>query len=145
MDRVVAQGTFDLLHPGHLHYLREAAEMGDQLHVIVARKENVTHKQPPLLENRQRLEMVGALDPVDEAHLGHRDDIFVPIRRISPDIIALGYDQHHDEDDLAEALAKRNIDCEVRRTSKYEPYYENAILSTGKIIDRILAQRQPKS
>ena len=35
MRRVVAQGTFDLLHPGHLHYLEEAASIGDELHVIV--------------------------------------------------------------------------------------------------------------
>ena len=33
--RVVAQGTFDLLHPGHLHYLREAREYGDEVHVII--------------------------------------------------------------------------------------------------------------
>ena len=31
MTRVVAQGTFDVLHPGHLHYLADAAAMGDAL------------------------------------------------------------------------------------------------------------------
>jgi len=46
---VVAQGTFDILHPGHLHYLREAAAMGDELHVIIARSTNVTHKAPPIV------------------------------------------------------------------------------------------------
>ena len=61
--RVVAQGTFDLLHPGHLHYLREASEYGETVHVIVARRANVTHKDPPILSDEQRLEMVGALDP----------------------------------------------------------------------------------
>ena len=34
--RVVAQGTFDLLHPGHVHYLREAAAMGDHLRTELA-------------------------------------------------------------------------------------------------------------
>ncbi|MEF8827161.1 MAG: adenylyltransferase/cytidyltransferase family protein, partial [Halapricum sp.] len=63
-DRVVAQGTFDLLHPGHLYYLREAASMGEELHVIVARRENVTHKDPPIVPDRQRQTMVEALDPV---------------------------------------------------------------------------------
>lgn len=138
---VIAQGTFDLLHPGHLHYLRESAAMGDRLHVIVARGENVSHKEPPILPDRQRREMVAALDPVDEAHLGHAEDIFVPVERIDPDVLVLGYDQHHDRVDIADALADRGIDCTVRRASAYEPGYEGALLSTGRIVDRILAER----
>ncbi|MEF8883403.1 MAG: adenylyltransferase/cytidyltransferase family protein [Halapricum sp.] len=140
-DRVVAQGTFDLLHPGHLYYLREAASMGDELHVIVARRENVTHKDPPIVPDRQRQTMVEALDPVDEAHLGHTEDIFVPIERIEPDVIVLGHDQHHDEAAIADALATRGIDCEVERASRREPQSGDELLSTGQIIDRILAER----
>ena len=141
MTRVVAQGTFDILHPGHLHYLRDAAAMGDELHVIVARGENVTHKAKPILSDRQRREMVGAVDVVDEAHLGHPEDIFVPIETIDPDVIALGYDQHHDEEALRGALAERGLGCEVRRASPREPRYEDELLSTGRIIDRILERR----
>ena len=70
MIRVVAQGTFDLLHPGHLHYLEEAASMGDELRVIVARGDNVTHKPEPVVPDAQRREMVAALDPVDVADAG---------------------------------------------------------------------------
>ncbi|PSQ59395.1 FAD synthase [Halobacteriales archaeon SW_7_71_33] len=62
---VVAQGTFDLLHPGHVHYLREAAAMGDHLTVIVARVDNVTHKQPPVVPATQRRRTVAALAAVD--------------------------------------------------------------------------------
>ncbi|WP_135663696.1 adenylyltransferase/cytidyltransferase family protein [Halorhabdus rudnickae] len=142
MTDVLAQGTFDLLHPGHLHYLQEAAGRGDRLHVIVARGENVTHKQPPILPDRQRREMVAALEPVDAAHLGHPDDIFVPVERIDPDVLVLGYDQHHDRKDIADALAEREIDCTVRRASAYEPDYEGAVLSTGRIVERILARHE---
>ena len=100
MKRVVAQGTFDILHPGHLHYLTDAKSMGDRLYVIVARSENVTHKAKPIVPDRQRREMVAALDPVDDARLGHTEDFFVPIRDIDPDVIVLGHDQHHDEGTL---------------------------------------------
>ncbi len=141
MTRVVAQGTFDLLHPGHVHYLRDAAEMGEALHVIIARSENVTHKEPPVIPDEQRREMVAALEPVDEAHLGHPEDIFVPIERIDPDVIALGYDQHHDEDRLQEALSERGIDCEIRRATPLDRDDPERLLSTGRIIDRILAER----
>ena len=141
MTRVVAQGTFDILHPGHLHYLRDAAAMGEELHVIVARRANVTHKDPPVVPDGQRREMVGALDPVDHARVGHPDDIFVPIEEIEPAVIALGYDQHHDVADLEAALDERGIDCEVRRCSPREPASDGELLSTGTIVDRILAER----
>ena len=104
MTRVVAQGTFDLLHPGHVHYLEDAAAHGDELHAIVARRTNVTHKPAPVLCARQRRDMVEALDAVAEAHLGDPEDVFVPIERLDPDVIVLGFDQHHEEADIAAAL-----------------------------------------
>jgi FAD synthetase len=141
MRTVVAQGTFDILHPGHLHYLEDAKAMGNRLVVIIARRENVTHKAPPVLADRQRRDMVAALDPVDEARLGHPEDIFVPIEEIEPAVIALGHDQHHEVEAIESALAERGIDCEVRRASAREQRYEEEVLSTGRIVDRILDER----
>lgn len=141
MTRVVAQGTFDIVHPGHVHYLSDAASMGDELHVIVARRENVTHKEPPVLPNRQRRDVVAALEVVDEAHVGHEEDIFEPIEAIDPDVIALGYDQHHDVEAIRAELERRGIDCEVRRASGRDPQYEDELLSTHKIIERIVETR----
>ncbi|SEH43302.1 FMN adenylyltransferase [Halopenitus malekzadehii] len=141
MTRVLAQGTFDLLHPGHVHYLEDAATYGEELHVIVARAANVTHKRPPILSDEQRREMVDALAAVDTTHLGHESDIFVPVERLDPDVIVLGYDQHHDREAIAEQLAGRGIDCRVERASPREQQYADEVLSTGAIIDRILAER----
>ncbi|MFD1512251.1 FAD synthase [Halomarina rubra] len=137
-SRVVAQGTFDILHPGHVHYLREAAAFGE-LHVIIARRENVTHKPKPIVPDEQRRRMVEALDPVAEAHLGHREDIFVPIEQIQPSVIVLGHDQHHDDDAIAAALEDRGIDCVVRRASALEA--DDALYSTGDIIERVCEER----
>ncbi len=141
MRRVVAQGTFDILHPGHVHYLEESAAMGDELHVIVARKSNVTHKPSPVVPDPQRVEMVGAIGPVDQAHLGHPDDIFVPIERIEPAVIVLGHDQHHSTAELEATLADRGLDCELRRASARPQEDDEELLSTGAIIDRILEER----
>jgi len=140
MTVVVAQGTFDILHPGHVHYLSDAAAMGDRLHVIVARGENVTHKPKPILSDGQRRRMVEALDVVDEAHLGHPEDIFVPIERIGPDVIVLGYDQHHDEEGLQSALRSRGIDSRVERASARDTPADE-LSSTGRIVDRIVERR----
>ena len=138
--RAVAQGTFDILHPGHVHYLEDAASYGDKLHVIVARRDNVTHKAPPILSNRQRVELVEALGVVDHARLGHPDDIFIPIEEIDPDVIVLGYDQHHNAEGIRTALDERGLDCRVERASPREDHPDE-LLSTGRIVDRILKER----
>ncbi len=49
MVRVLATGTFDILHPGHLRYLSEAKALGDELYVIVARDSMVKHKPKPIV------------------------------------------------------------------------------------------------
>jgi|APHM01.1.fsa_nt_gi Glycerol-3-phosphate cytidylyltransferase (EC 2.7.7.39) len=141
---VVAQGTFDLLHPGHVHYLREAAAMGDHLTVIVARTTNVTHKPSPVVPVEQRRRMVAALGPVDDAVLGHPEDIFVPIEAIDPDVLALGYDQHHDPDAIADELDARGIDCAVRRASGRQGR-EDELTSTTAIVERVLDRRDDAS
>ncbi|WP_126661197.1 adenylyltransferase/cytidyltransferase family protein [Haloterrigena salifodinae] len=138
---VVAQGTFDILHPGHVHYLEEAAAMGDELLVIVARKSNVDHKEKPICPAAQRRDVVAALEVVDDAIVGHEEDIFAPIEEIDPDVIALGHDQHHDDDAIEAELERRGIDCTVERASARDPEREDEILSTRLIIDRILERR----
>ncbi|AEH37334.1 adenylyltransferase/cytidyltransferase family protein [Halopiger xanaduensis] len=137
---VIAQGTFDILHPGHVHYLEEAAAMGDELIVIVARKANVDHKEQPICPATQRRDVVGALEAVDEAILGHEEDIFVPIEEIDPDVIALGHDQHHDESAIEAELERRGVDCTVERASGRDPE-AGELLSTRHIIDRVLERR----
>ena len=138
---VVAQGTFDLLHPGHVHYLEQAAGMGDRLVVIVARPTNVDHKEAPICSARQRRELIEALEVVDEAILGDREDIFRPIEAIDPDVIALGHDQHHDPAAIRAELEARDIDCAVERAAGREPRYDDELLSTRLIIERILRRR----
>lgn len=141
MTLVVAQGTFDLIHTGHIHYLENAATYGDELAVIVARQANVTHKPAPILAARQRRDIIDALHVVDRAILGDETDIFAPIERLDPDVIVLGHDQHHDETAISDELARRAIDCEVVRASHREQRFPDELLSTSDIIDRILERR----
>ena len=115
--------------------------MGDELHVIVARASNVTHKEGPVVPDKQRVEMVDALEPVDHARLGHPEDIFVPVEEIDPDVIVLGHDQYHDETAIAAELETRDVDCEVRRASKRENARDGEVLSSRQIIDRIIDRR----
>jgi len=137
MIRVVATGTFDILHPGHLYYLEESRKLGDELYVIVARDANVKHKPKPIIPEDQRLRMVAALKPVDHAVPGDLHDMFRPIAEIRPDIITLGFNQHFDEERLRQNLRERGLDAEVVRISAYS----GSLASSSKIIERILNTR----
>jgi FAD synthetase len=118
--RVVATGTFDILHPGHVYYLEASRALGDELHVIVARDANVKHKPAPVIHESQRLRMVEALKVVDHARLGDEHDMFAPIDAIRPDVITIGFNQHFDADRLTSMLRERGIEAEVARIGAYK-------------------------
>ncbi len=134
MVRVIATGTFDIIHPGHITFLREAKKLGDELIVIVAREKNVKHKPKPIIPEEQRRRVVEGIKYVDKAILGDENDIFKPIVELKPDIIALGYDQHFDEEWLQNELRKRGINAKVVRIKVKE---ECELCSSKKIIKRI--------
>ncbi|MDD1717450.1 MAG: FAD synthase [Methanoregulaceae archaeon] len=137
MKRVVATGTFDILHPGHLYYLEESGRLGDELHVIVARDANVRHKPRPVIPEAQRLKMVAALKPVDYARLGDPVDIFRPIQEIRPAVITLGFNQHFNEDQLKFELSQRNLAADVVRIGAYSG---DALCSSRMIMAKILSR-----
>ena len=138
MKRVVATGTFDILHPGHIYYLEESRKLGDELHVIVARDANVRHKPRPVIGETQRLKVVQALRVVDFARLGDKTDMFRPIEEIDPAVITLGFNQHFSEEQLREDLKERGIGAGVVRIGEYRG---DPCTSTRRIIDRILETR----
>jgi FAD synthetase len=120
MVRVMATGTFDLLHLGHLYYLEEAKKLGDELIVVVANDETVRkNKHNPVTPQEMRRKLVEALKPVDKAVIGYKDDFLKVVEEIKPDIIALGYDQKFDEEKLKNELEKRGLSVKIVRCSKY--------------------------
>lgn len=135
MVRVLATGTFDILHPGHLRYLSEAKSLGDELYVIVARESMIKHKPKPVIPEQQRLAMVQALGIVDKAMLGSEKDMFEPLHDIEPDIIALGKNQFFDEKQLEEQLKRHGIYAKVVRIQAFE---ECKLCSSAAIIKRII-------
>ena len=135
MIRVVATGTFDIIHPGHLYYLRESKKLGDELFVVVARDANVRHKPRPVIHEEQRRNMVASLKPVDHAVLGDLHDMFRPIREIQPDIITIGYNQHFDIDRLKHDLADHQLKADVVRIGTYSG---DQLCSSRLIVSEIL-------
>lgn len=113
MTTVMAQGTFDILHPGHLQYLRESAGLGDELVVVISRDSRVKDRKELAFGEEERRELVGALEMVDRAVLGSEGDIYSTVDQVDPDVITLGYDQGHEEEEVRK-LAEEATGHEVR-------------------------------
>ena len=116
-------GTFDILHKGHLFYLKESKKQGDNLVVIIARDLNVEKikDKKPINNEQDRLETIKALEFIDKAILGNKGNIFNIIEEIKPDIICLGYDQKIDEKDLKEELKNRKLNTKIIRIKSFKP------------------------
>ncbi|PSG98957.1 MAG: FAD synthase [Nanohaloarchaea archaeon SW_7_43_1] len=123
MKTVMAQGTFDILHPGHIHYLEESSGMGDELVVVISRDSRIKKRKDLVFSEDERKKMVEALESVDRAILGSETDIYDTVRNVNPDVITLGYDQKHDRDEVRE-LAEDTVghDVEVLRIEGKNEY-----------------------
>lgn len=121
--RVLAQGTFDLLHPGHLHYLRAAKKFGTHLTVIIARDDTVKRvkQRQTIFPENMRAQLVGALRVVDRVVLGGKGNILDRVVEINPDVIVLGYDQRISAGELKQKLLERGIKCKIVRASAHNP------------------------
>jgi cytidyltransferase-like protein len=135
---VLAGGVFDIIHPGHIHTLNAAKALGDILIVVVATDNTaVTMKKiQPLHSQKQRQELVNSLVMVDLCLVGQEDNIFKTVNLVKPQIIALGYDQVHQEKFIVEGCKKIGIDAKVARlqspipgssTSKIKKEYGKSI------------------
>ena len=114
---VLAGGVFDIIHPGHIHTLNAAKELGDVLVVVVATDNTAVKmkKRRPLHAQEQRQELVNSLSIVDLCLIGQENNIFKTVNHVKPQIIALGYDQIHQEKFITEGCKKIELDAKVAR------------------------------
>ncbi|MFQ5496757.1 MAG: adenylyltransferase/cytidyltransferase family protein [Nitrosopumilus sp.] len=135
---VLAGGVFDIIHPGHIYTLNAAKALGDVLVVVVATDNTAVKmkRRNPIHSQEQRQELVNSLTTVDLCLIGQEDDIFKTVNRVRPEIIALGYDQVHQEKFITEGCKKIELDAKVARlqspipessSSKIEKEYGKAI------------------
>jgi len=135
---VLAGGVFDIIHPGHIHTLNAAKLLGDVLVVVVATDNTAVKmkKRTPIHSQEQRQELVNSLEVVDLCLIGQENDIFKTVNHVKPQIIALGYDQIHQERYITEGCKKIKLNAKVARlqspipessSSKIEKEYGESI------------------
>ena len=138
MVKVMATGTFDLIHLGHIYFLKQAKNLGDNLVVVVATDSTVRKlKHEPINPENIRLNLIKELKAVDDAYLGHEDDIFEIVKEIKPDIIALGFDQIHNEKKISDEIKKRGINAKIVRLKEYKGGSD--LEGTRRIISKIIS------
>ncbi len=127
---VFAGGVFDIIHPGHIHTLKSAKALGDILIVVIARNSTVLKSKgnAPIHDEKLRLELVASLAFVDIALLGHEKDIFKTVELVRPNIIALGYDQVHEEKFIIDECNKKLLDVQVVRLQSPVPDLKSSLI-----------------
>ncbi len=124
--KILAFGTFDILHIGHLNYLKQAKELhkAAKLHVIISRDINAEKiKGKKLIHNEdERLEIIKNIKFVDYATLGEKEDIFKSVKKIKPDIVVLGYDQLPSNEILKQKFIENNINATIVRAKPFNEH-----------------------
>lgn len=106
-------GVFDMLHPGHLSFLKQAMKIGKELIVVVARDSVVKRLKgkAPHFSERERVAYVkkelknGVVVVLGDRKLG----TYSAIKKYKPDAICLGYDQRALAEDLKNRIRQKHI------------------------------------
>ena len=130
---VLANGCFDILHVGHLRYLKGARVLGDVLVVAINSDRSVRAIKDagrPILDEGERVALVSALECVDYVVLFDEPDVTTVLKTLRPAVHAKGTD--YTEDTVPERDIVRAYGGDVRITGDAKDH------STHEIIQRIL-------
>jgi FAD synthetase len=139
-------GTFDIIHPGHLDFFRQARALSKNPWLIVSvsrdvNAERIKHRKL-FLKEALRLRQVQNLSEVDQAVLGGVNQYFSHIRRQKPDIIALGYDQKAYVVELKRDLKKAQMKTRVVRLKACKPrFYKTSLIKRNMIKYKQLSKK----
>ena len=139
---VWTNGCFDILHTGHVKYLRSAKDQGDILVVGINSDDSVQAlKGPerPIIPERQRAEVLSSLDCVDYVTIFRDTDTVGLLKKLEPHVYAKGGDYDLDSIVQEERHAVESYGGEIRIL----PFVEDA--STSRIISRIANSSGDKS
>ncbi len=119
--KVLIAGNFDVVHPGHIYFLKEASKLG-KVTVIIARDETIKKfkGRAPIFNENERKLILESLKMVEKVILGDQKDFFAPVLEENPDIIFLGPDQYSSW--IEERISKSGLTTKIMRLDKRLPY-----------------------
>ena len=134
LKKVMVFGTFDILHPGHLNFFKQAARYGNYLIVVLARDKTVVKLKGRLPRHKEglRLKKMEKNKLVDQAVLGSLDDKYQVIKKFQPQVICLGYDQKYFTDKLKNKLKQYKLKTKIIRLKPFKQFkYKTSILKNA--------------
>lgn len=126
---VLAFGTFDILHAGHLAYLRTARRLANRLIVVISRDATVRKIKGanPLFSEQERRSIIASLGIVDQAVLGSTSDYFRILNTIRPAAVCLGYDHAISASEIRAYCTRMGIpEPAIVRARAYQPARYNS-------------------
>jgi FAD synthetase len=138
---VMAFGTFDYLHAGHEHYLKQAKVLGEYLVVVIARDRTVRQIKghAPTNSEKVRAANIRKTGIADKVILGDPNDKHKVLRKYRPSVIALGYDQFVFTQTLEKTLIDLKLDSDVRRMDAFFPQVYKSSLIKHRLMDEVAA------
>ncbi|MGQ9569965.1 MAG: D-glycero-beta-D-manno-heptose 1-phosphate adenylyltransferase [Thermodesulfovibrionales bacterium] len=124
---VFTNGCFDIIHAGHVRYLREAKRLGDIL-VVGLNSDNSVSKiksSRPINPQNHRAEVLSSLEMVDYVVIFNEETPYELIKLIRPDVLVKGGDWKKEE----------IVGSDIAKETHSLPYIKG--ISTSKIIERI--------
>lgn len=123
-------GGFEVIHRGHLYTISKAKSLGEVLVVVVARDSTIRKRKgrEPISDENERMELLSSLRQVDAAILGVEGNIYDTLEKVRPDVVALGYDQHHMESEIEKEGKARGIKLKVVRLDSPNPSLKTSAL-----------------
>lgn len=112
MKKVWVNGTFDIVHLGHIQMLKKAKELGDILIVGIDsdnRVKKLKGKDRPINKLISRLELISAIKYVDEVYSFSSDEqLEILIKTIQPDIMVIG-EEYKDKKIIGKEFVKEIV------------------------------------
>jgi D-beta-D-heptose 7-phosphate kinase/D-beta-D-heptose 1-phosphate adenosyltransferase len=124
---VFTNGCFDIIHVGHIRYLREAKKLGDVLIVGLNSDLSVSKIKPsrPINPENYRAEVLSSLEMVDYVVIFNEETPYELIKLVKPDVLVKGGDWKKEE----------IVGSDIAKETHSLPYIKG--ISTSEIIERI--------
>ena len=124
MKRAMVFGSFDIIHRGHLSFLRQARRKGRWLIASVARDEFIKNEKTrePVHTEQERITQILETKLVREAYLAdEKIGTYSTLIKAKPDVICLGHDQERLKTNLEEWMKKEKIEIPIHVLKPFKP------------------------
>ena len=121
LPSVVIFGSFDIIHPGHIFLIKQAAALG-AVTVVVARDKTIekVKSKKPFFSEKQRVKHLQMYPEIKRVTLGNVDNPYKILATINPHIILLGHDQKIFINQLPDELKKINLQPTILRAKPWQ-------------------------